>query len=397
MKESAAASDKIMCHLCGVEVHQIATHLERMHNDLSVEQYAEKFPHAELVSEAVRTLTNMRAKTAATKPALKAVPNDDPVFADLGDRTIRTFNRVFGIPDTVAAARRTDDRGPIPIVVMTQRPKGYEDMLPEIDKGYIFPINETKLVLLGIEKRFNIYLVGHAGTGKSSLIDQVHARTGRAVMRVQHTVNTEETHILGQYTLRDGSTVWEPGPLQICMKYGLTYLADEYDRGTPHVLSVYQAVLEGKALVTKEAPPEWRIVKPHDDFRFCATGNTNGAGDNTGLYNATLQGDYANFERFGMMIEIGWMPRDQEASVIRAQSGCPAPIAVKLVDFAHAVRKEADANRISSPVSPRSLINAAKIGVCLSNFSAGVNHAIAMRMNPVDREAVTRLSQRFLG
>ena len=37
------------------------------------------------------------------------------------------------------------------------------------------------------------------------------------------------------------------------MKHGWVYLADEYDFAFPQILGVYQPVLEGEALVIKEA------------------------------------------------------------------------------------------------------------------------------------------------
>lgn len=47
------------------------------------------------------------------------------------------------------------------------------------------------------------------------------------------------------------------------MKHGWMYLADEYDFAQPNVLSVYQAVLEGKPLYIKEADAANRVIKPH--------------------------------------------------------------------------------------------------------------------------------------
>ena len=36
----------------------------------------------------------------------------------------------------------------------------------------------------------------------------------------------------------------------------------------PQILGVYQPVLEGEALVIKEATPEWRRITPHERFCF---------------------------------------------------------------------------------------------------------------------------------
>lgn len=381
----------IVCQICGDETHVIASHLKEKHTTFSLDEYRAMYPDAPLISEG--------AKLAMTMKQAEVNPTVEPdVIEDRGDREIRAFNRVFGIPDNIKSARSTRTGKAIPITVMKDGTKpDFAAYVPKVDQNYIFPIEATKLVLLGIETRVPHYLVGHAGTGKSTLIEQVHARTKRPMMRIQHTVNMEESHLLGLYVIRDGETVWEPGPLQIAMKNGITLLADEYDRAPPQVLSVYQPVLEGKALITKEAPPEWRVIEPHPDFRIAATGNTNGAGDDSGLYPSTALQDFANYERFGIMVEVDFMPPKQEAAVVRKQAGVPQEFADKLVDFATRLRKEFKDGNISAPVSPRSLINAAKVGAALYDFYRGVQHAITMRMNPVDRRAAEEIAQRVFG
>ena len=185
--------------------------------------------------------------------------------------------------------------------------------------------------------------------------------------------------------------------MQLCMKYGFTYLGDEYDRAMPQVLSVYQPVLEGKPLVTKEAPPEWRIIKPHKNFRFVATGNTNGAGDEAGLYPSTALQDFANYERFGLMIHIDWMPEEQEIGVIAGQAGIPTEDARQLVKFAQMIRDQVEQGGIQSPVSPRALINAGKIGARFKDYGRGVELAYINRLSTVEAEASRQVSQRYFG
>ena len=98
-------------------------------------------------------------------------------------------------------------------------------------------------------------------------------------------INNYNCRLLG--VVKNGETVFELGPLPYAMKHGMVYCADEYDFAEPAVLSIYQSVLEGKPLIIKEADLENRVIKPHPNFRFCATGNTNGAGDSFGLYQGT--------------------------------------------------------------------------------------------------------------
>ncbi|MDW2825454.1 hypothetical protein [Klebsiella quasipneumoniae] len=66
-------------------------------------------------------------------------------------------------------------------------------------------------------------------------------------------------------------------------------------------------MLEGKALIIKEGTPEWRYVEPHKPFASIGTGNTNGSGDETGLYQGTNIQNAANFSRFGIVSHVKYM------------------------------------------------------------------------------------------
>lgn len=380
-------TDTIACEICKAHVHVIKAHVERDHPEITYEDYKTSYPNAPLLSETAKT-------------RIKELKKKEERMSSKGTQLKvkrQAFHQTFEIPETVEGALSTVGKKPIPISVYEEAPEGYDFLIPTKDPNYIFNVENTKTVLMGLECKLNVYLNGQAGTGKTTLFEQICAHTNRTMMRVQHTVNTEEAHIVGQYVAKDGETVWEPGPLQICMKYGITYLADEYDRGMPQVLSVYQPIMEGKALVTKEAPPEWRFIEPHPDFRFVATGNTNGAGDETGLYPSTALQDFANYERFSLMMNITWMPEAQEVAVVQGQSGILKEDAKKLVKFATEVRKAVEAGEIAAPISPRSLIGAAKIGQNLGNFRKGLQFAYINRLTSVDQEACSRFAQRIFG
>jgi cobaltochelatase CobS len=282
---------------------------------------------------------------------------------------------------------------PIPVTIMGDDPD-YASMIPDIDPNYVFNIEILKTLMMGIEMKIPTYLWGHAGTGKTSIFEQIAARTKRAFFRVQHTANMEEEHIVGGWRLRDGKTFFELGPLAMAMKYGWMYMADEYDFGRPEVTSVYQAVLERKPLVIKEADPENRVIRPHANFCIIATGNTNGQGDESGLYQGTSLQNAANYERFGVVEQMPYMDKVLESHLVSKQANIPIKDAEKLVDFAGRIRLEFDGGRIGNPISPRSLIYAAQIGVARSNYRIGLEKAFINRLASTDRESASQVAQR---
>ena len=371
-------SDKIQCQWCNAEVHSIQTHIKSDHADKTVEQYIAEFPEAPLMSELAK---NMLAKKRAEKAAASAAaaPSEGKMemagtaasvstLVPKGALTKKAFHEAFNLGSAKAA--RSSKGDPIPISVIAN--PDHPDMVPASSDDYVYDIDELKNVILAIELNIPCYVWGHKGSGKSELFEQIAARTGRGFMRVQHTVNTEESHIVGQWTVKDGHTVFELGPLPIAMINGWTYCADEYDFALPSVLSVYQAVLEGKALVIKEADAENRIVKPHANFRFVATGNTNGSGDETGLYQGTNIQNSANYDRFGMVIHKQYMKKSAESLILQNRVGLVKEDADKMVEFASLVREAYDGAKISDVVSPRTLIFAAKIGVKRGSFRQGI-------------------------
>lgn len=409
----ASSDDKIVCHIDNARVHSVQRHIKDNHPDWTVERYKKEFPDAPLLSERAQQALDQRRKTLAdenAKSAAAAVTSSANVVVK------RQFlHDVFGL-GTASAAMSSSGK-PIEITTMS----GYDEVaLPyvaTVDPNYVFNIDLVKTVIVALELNKPLYLWGYHGTGKTTILEQVAARTGRPFMRVQHTVNTEESHILGQFLVRNAEVVEEEidaegkhhevkrhktvtdfqlGPLPMAMLYGFIYCADEYDFAMPQVTSVYQPVLEGKPLVIKEAPPEFRVIRPHPNFRFVATGNTNGVGDESGLYQGTFIGNAANYSRFGVTEEVQYMDPRIEESVLVSQASIGREHAKKIVRFANGVRERFKDGQISMTVSPRELINAANLGIAFQgDWMRGMRLAFTNRLSRVDKKAVEEFGQRI--
>ena len=391
---------KIVCRICGAETHAIQLHLKNDHPEVTIEEYTSKFPDAPLLSElAKRKLEEREAAKAAAAPATTKVdmagtaPANVTALAPKNGNLKKAFNEVFNLGRLKAALSSKGE--PIPITVLSAH--DHADMVPQPSDAYVYDIDELKNVILALELSIPAYVWGHKGAGKTELFEQIAARTNRPVVRVQHTVNTEESHIVGQWTVKGGQTVFELGPLPLAMMNGWMYVADEYDFALPSVLSVYQAVLEGKSLMIKEADAANRLIKPHPNFRFCATGNTNGSGDETGLYQGTNLQNSANYDRFGMVIHKQYMKKADESKILQNQVGLTKEDADKLVEFAGLVRDAYDGAKISDVISPRTLIYAAKIGVKRGSFRQGLTLSFTNKLSKIDREVVDGLAQRIFG
>lgn len=273
----------------------------------------------------------------------------------------------------------------------------FPEFVPEVKKGYVYGDFELiKDIFMMLELGIPGYLWGHAGTGKSSLPTQLCALLNRPLIRAQHTASMEEAHVTGQILARDGSTYFEPGLLALAMKHGWVYLADEYDFAFPQILGVYQPVLEGEALVIKEATPEWRRITPHERFAFIGTGNTNGSGDETGLYQGTNIQNAANFSRFGIVSNVKYMSKDAEINML-INAGIVDEYAEKMVKFAGIVRDGYEEHNISQPIGPRELLLSAKIGMMRGDFVTGIERSFINKLPSASAQAAREVVQKIFG
>lgn len=383
--------ETIQCELCGSAVHSIELHLKKVHPDVSLQSYKHDWPNSPLLSPAAQRIVDEDAakKVAAVAPLTShlvavAEPRTPSVKKNIQD--------LFEMTEQVASARGTPNQ----VSVMSPSAE-VEQYVPDVDSGHVWDVETLKNMAMALELGYPMYLFGHKGTAKTTSFEQLAARTRRALLRVQHTIGTEESHILGQWTIQEGQTRFELGPLPLAMKHGWVYLADEYDFALPSVLAVYQPVLEGKSLVIKEADHANRIIKPHPNFRFWANGNTNGAGDQSGLYPGTTVQNSANYDRFGMVIEMKYMSPKKEVQIVMNRSGVSLQEATKLVGFANDIRKQFEARRISDTISTRGLIFIANIGLRRGSMSLGVQLSFANKLTAVDRAVVTGIAQRLYG
>ena len=398
---------KIKCEICGEEVHSIPSHLKAAHHEesaspMTLAEYRSNYPEAPIISEYAERLSREARERKAKEAEGSVEPETASVATGHADVSRVNFHEAFRFGKSMKSAF-TKAGAPIP-VSRDNRSDEYDYLVPEWSENYILNPELTKTVIMGLELRSPIFLYGHSGVGKSSIFKQICAGTNRRLFRFQHTVDTEESHIVGQWVVKKhidvhgnaiSVTEFELGPLPLAMMNGWVYLADEIDRSSPTVLSAYQAILEGEPLVIKNAPPSMRMIKPHPLFTFAATGNTNGTGDQSGLYQATLVQDAATIERFGIVAMVDYPPEKQEIAMISAATGLHPDEAKKIRKFADEIRTKAFPTNVSLTLGPRVAINMARIGMMKGDFVEGVTYAYANRLPEGERQAAIGIAKRI--
>jgi len=392
---ATATDDRVLCHIDNVRVHSVQSHIKRNHPDWTIDRYQQEYPDASLLSETAKNALAKKEKEMREAVANAKAGQDTLVSSGKSFTFSQApFHDVFDLGNAPAA--RNAKGNPINIKMFTGHDTDSLLYMPQVDHAYVFDIDLVKKVIIGMELNLPVYLWGMHGTGKTSVLQQVAARTKRPFLRVQHTINMQESEILGQWTVRDGATEFQLGPLPTAMINGWVYCADEYDFAMPSVTAVYQSVLEGEPLLIKDAPPALRKIIPHPEFRICATGNTNGIGDETGLYQGTLIQNAANYSRFRIVDEVKYLDPKIEETILVAKTGVPRSDAAKVVKFGNEMRRMFAEGKVDMPVSPRELIGACIIAGSLGGkFSTGLELSYANRLSRVNRRAAVEYMSRI--
>ena len=231
-------------------------------------------------------------------------------------------------------------------------------MCPEIDHTYQFRQYMLIKFLSAIKFGHNSWLHGHTGTGKTTFIEQVAAWCGFPVERLNLDSNLERADVVGgkEIEVENGApiTVYREGILPRAMAKPCWFICDEIDAGRADMLFVLQRALEGKGLtITEDAG---RVVKPHDLFRFVATANSRGQGDEFGFYAGVRPMNIAMLDRFTMFIEVPYLDKDDEMRLLKtAYPKMTENERSEFCEFSQKVRQAFCNGEISKTLSPRGL------------------------------------------
>ena len=159
---------------------------------------------------------------------------------------------------------------------------------------------------------YPVFVTGLSGNGKTLMIEQIHAKLKKELIRVNITIETDEDDLLGGFRLVNGETKFVPGHSFEAMEKGCTLLLDECDLGSNKLLAL-QPVLEGKGVYLKKVN-KW--VTPKQGFNVMATANTKGKGSEDGRFIGTNILNEAFLERFAITIEQPYATTKTEKKIV---------------------------------------------------------------------------------
>ena len=309
---------KLTCAICGHKSGNLVPHIEEVHADVGLAAYMEQ--HGGLDSVVHPTLRAEAAATAALKFTL------------------------LGVECSKCAV--TEE---------------FKSLVPEgSGDKYQFQEDITKDVIMDINEKKPIMLIGHTGCGKTSLIDELAARYHAPLLRVNTNQQTTVSDFIGFWTVKGGETVWVDGALPHAMRNGLWLLVDEIDYAEPAILAALHAVLEPNgALVLKEKGNE--IITRHPNFRIFATGNAVGQFSRfRHLYIGCNVMNAAFLNRWAAYIIPYLGEAQEEKALLKAVPSMPERLAKELVKIASQSRRAFEEETLSYPFSTRALMDWAR-------------------------------------
>jgi cobaltochelatase CobS len=319
----------------------------------------------DLVKKALKEALDKRKTTEPVLPVTMLKDDEDP--EDCGVETTlstkvelkdsqRWLSEVIGTPHIIK-----DEDFAVTVFDSYEWDDRIKSFIPDINYSYVIDTELASNVLRAWELNEKVLCFGPTGAGKSSLIEQLCARTGRPFVRVNCTGDMDSSMIFGQLTAKDGSTHWVDGAVTEAVRYGAVFAWDEWDVTPPEISMGLQWLLEddGK-LFLKEMPGSTtdKQIIPHEHFRIVAIGNTQGQGDESGAHAGTNVQNSATLDRFGTAVYIDYLRPDIEETMLKNKFKEINGKAVKeLVKLANLIRTGYKASQFSLTMSPRALFS----------------------------------------
>ena len=278
-------------------------------------------------------------------------------------------------------------------VLEFRQPKLIDDSEPAVPQkwpDYVpFGFYKDMKNIISSKSFYPIFVTGLSGNGKTLMVEQVCAELNRECIRVNISVETDESDLLGGPTLVNGNVVNRDGPVLIAMKRGAVLLIDEVDRGSNKLMCL-QGIMEGKPHYNKKSG---EMVYPKNGFTIIATANTKGRGSDEGKYLSQILDD-AFLERFPITVEQEYPDAKTEKKILSPLLD-DKDFVENLCQWADVVRKSYQEGATDEIISTRRLVHIAKafgifkdrmkaITLCVNRFDEETKMAFLDLYSKVD-------------
>ena len=278
------------------------------------------------------------------------------------------------------------------------------ELVPEIDKDYVFDKDTTLAILSGFLHNKKVIVHGYHGTGKSTHITQIAARLNWPCVRINLDSHISRIDLIGKdaISLKDGKQITEfkEGILPWSFQNPVALVFDEYDAGRSDVMFVLQRILESDGYFT--LLDKNKVVKQNKYFRLFATANTIGLGDTTGLYTGTQQINQAQLDRWEIVTSLNYLSEEKEMKIILSKNKkLDNPNGKEkisnMIKVASLTRKGFIAGDISTVMSPRTVLNWSYNAEIFKNVGYSFRVTFLNKCDDAEKSIIAEYYQRCFG
>lgn len=227
---------------------------------------------------------------------------------------------------------------------------------PQVMANWFTPPSWWPIINLYIQHRPAIAVVGPAGNGKTTTVEQALTALNMPFMSISCTDRTEVVELTGGTVLTVAGEQWRDGQVTTAFRNGWAVVLDEADALDPRVMLSLQNALQdggpdGKARFINT--PDGRVY-PAGPCPIILCMNTYGEGGSR-TYNGRNKLDAASMDRFSVITTT----YENEEGIITAR-GYTARTANGLVNWANDMRRKIAEAGMALPLSPRTLLRMAQ-------------------------------------
>ena len=212
--------------------------------------------------------------------------------------------------------------------------------------------NEKKVFRSAFAGRLPLMLTGPTGCGKTRLVEHMAEVLKRPLFTVVCHDDLTSSDLVGRFLVHGGDVEWIDGPLSRAVREGALCYLDEVIEARRDTLAVLHSLTDHRRSLYLDRINE-RIPAAEGFMLVCSYNPAS---------RSALKEMKPSFSQRFVAVNLDYLPEEDEASVVVAETGVSDDLARQMVHVATALREAAHTGT-HDPPSTRTLVTAARLVV----------------------------------